>query len=122
MSPLSLWKAFRSARRAFTFRAFCETPKFIFLVERAPRDVVARAIVHEMEISRAKDPFVYLDVTHINANKIQKSFSRVYGACMAYNIDITEDLIPVRPAANAAETAGRAAPGSQLLAETVHRR
>ncbi|HTT17992.1 MAG TPA: FAD-binding protein [Candidatus Sulfotelmatobacter sp.] len=75
--------------------------KYHPLGERAPRDVVARAIVHEMEVSRAKDPFVYLDMTHINASKIEKSFPRVYAACMAYNIDITEDLIPVRPAANA---------------------
>jgi L-aspartate oxidase len=75
--------------------------KYHPLGERAPRDVVARAIVHEMEVSRAKEPFVYLDFTHVNASKIQKSFPRVYAACMAYNIDITEDLIPVRPAANA---------------------
>ena len=74
--------------------------KYHPLGERAPRDVVARAIVHEMEVSRAKEPFVYLDLTHVNASKIQKSFPRVYAACMAYNIDITEDLIPVRPAAN----------------------
>jgi L-aspartate oxidase len=75
--------------------------KYHPLGERAPRDVVARAIVHEMEISRAKEPFVYLDLTHMNAGKVEKSFARVYAACMAYNIDITEDLIPVRPAANA---------------------
>ena len=66
---------------------------------RAPGDLIARAIVHEMEVSRAKDPFVYLDVTHINAAQIQKHFPRVYATCMAYNIDITEDLVPVRPAA-----------------------
>jgi L-aspartate oxidase len=75
--------------------------KYHPLGERAPRDVVARAIVHEMEVSRAKDPFVYLDLTHMSASKIQKLFPRVYAACMGYNIDITEDLIPVRPAANA---------------------
>jgi len=74
--------------------------KYHPLGERAPRDVVARAIVHEMEISGAKDPFVYLDLTHISASKTQKQFSRVYAACMGYNIDITEDLIPIRPAAN----------------------
>jgi L-aspartate oxidase len=66
---------------------------------RAPGDLIARAIVHEMEVSRAKDPFVYLDVTHVNAAQIQKHFPRVYATCMAYNIDITEDLVPVRPAA-----------------------
>lgn len=74
--------------------------KYHPLGERAPRDLIARAIVHEMEVSRAKDPFVYLDVTHFNAANIQKHFPRVYAACMAYNVDITEDLVPVRPAAH----------------------
>jgi len=73
--------------------------KYHPLGERAPRDLVSRAIVHEMEVSRAKDPFAYLDLTHLSATKVQKRFPRVYGACMAYNVDITEDLIPVRPAA-----------------------
>ena len=74
--------------------------KYHPLGERAPSALVSRAIVHEMEVSRAKDPFVYLDITHMNAAKVQKLFSRVYETCMAYNIDITEDLIPVRPAAH----------------------
>ena len=74
--------------------------KYHPLGERAPRDVVARAIVHEMEVSRAKDPFVYLDLTHMNAAKVQKRFPRIYETCMAHNIDITEDVIPVRPAAH----------------------
>ena len=68
--------------------------------ELAPRDVVARAIVHEMEVSRAKDPFVYLDLTHLNAARVQKRFPRIYATCMQHNIDITEDLIPIRPAAH----------------------
>ena len=66
----------------------------------APRDVVARAIVHEMEVSRAKDPFVYLDLTHLSATKVQKRFPRIYATCMQHNVDITEDVIPVRPAAH----------------------
>ena len=68
--------------------------------ELAPRDLVARAIVHEMEVSRAKDPFVYLDLTHMNPAKVQKRFPRIYATFMAHNMDITEDLIPVRPAAH----------------------
>lgn len=68
--------------------------------ELAPRDLVARAIVHEMEVSRAKDPFVYLDLTHLNATKVRKRFPRTYATCMQHNIDITEDMIPVRPAAH----------------------
>ncbi|HET7891813.1 MAG TPA: L-aspartate oxidase [Candidatus Sulfotelmatobacter sp.] len=68
--------------------------------EQAPRDLVARAIVHEMEVSRAKDPFVYLDLTHLSASKVQKRFPRIYATCMEHNVDITEDVIPVRPAAH----------------------
>lgn len=74
--------------------------KYHPLGERAPRDLVSRAIVHEMEVSRAKDPVVYLDLTHLSATKVQKRFPRVYAGCMAYNLDITEDLVPVRPAAH----------------------
>ncbi|HXC44361.1 MAG TPA: L-aspartate oxidase [Candidatus Dormibacteraeota bacterium] len=74
--------------------------KYHPLGELAPRDVVARAIMHEMEVSRAKDPFVYLDLTHLGAAKIRKRFPRIYATCLEYNIDITEDLIPTRPAAH----------------------
>lgn len=74
--------------------------KYHPLAELAPRDLVARAIVHEMEVSRAKDPFVYLDLTHLSAAKVQKRFPRIYATCMQHNIDITEDVIPVRPAAH----------------------
>jgi L-aspartate oxidase len=70
--------------------------------ELAPRDLVARAIVHEMEVSRAKDPFVYLDLTHLNSSKVKKRFPRIYATCMQHNLDITEDMIPVRPAAHCA--------------------
>ncbi len=74
--------------------------KYHPLGEQAPGDVVARAIIHEMEVSRAKDPFVYLDLTHLNAARVQKRFPRIYATCMKHNIDITEDVIPVRPAAH----------------------
>ena len=74
--------------------------KYHPLAEQAPAEVVSRAIMHEMEVSRAKDPFVYLDMTHMNAARVQKRFARIYTACMKHNIDITEDMIPVRPAAH----------------------
>jgi L-aspartate oxidase len=74
--------------------------KYHPLAEMAPADVVTRAIVHEMEISRAKDPFVYLDLTHLKAAKVQKRFPRIHAVCMKHNIDITEDMVPVRPAAH----------------------
>jgi L-aspartate oxidase len=74
--------------------------KYHPLAELAPRDVVARAIMHEMEVSHAKDAFVYLDLTHLKAAQVQKRFPRIYATCLKYNIDITEDLIPIRPAAH----------------------
>jgi len=75
-------------------------PKYHALGELAPRDVVARAIVHELEVTRAKDPVVYLDLTHLNAEHVKKRFPRIYSTCMEYNIDITSELIPIRPAAH----------------------
>ena len=74
--------------------------KYHPLGELAPRDVVARAIVHELEVSRLADPVVYLDLTHLRADHLKKRFPRIYSTCMQYNIDITTDLIPIRPAAH----------------------
>jgi L-aspartate oxidase len=73
-------------------------PKYHAMAELAPRDVVARAIVHELEVSRAKDPVVYLDLTHLDSKHLEKRFPRIYATCMQYNIDITTDFIPIRPA------------------------
>jgi L-aspartate oxidase len=75
-------------------------PKYHPLGELAPRDVVARAIMHELERSRAKEPVVYLDLTHLDAEKISKRFPRIYATCMQYNVDITSELVPIRPAAH----------------------
>lgn len=66
----------------------------------APRDVVARAIMHELERVRAKDPVVYLDMTHLEESHIRKRFPRIYATCMQYNIDITSEFVPIRPAAH----------------------
>ena len=75
-------------------------PKYHPMGELAPRDVVARAILHELEVSRIKDPIVYLDLTHLDADHVKQRFPRIYSTCMEYNIDITMDLIPIRPAAH----------------------
>ncbi len=74
--------------------------KYHPMAELAPRDVVARAIMHELELSRSREPVVYLDLTHLNAAKIRKRFPRIYATCMQYNIDITSELVPIRPAAH----------------------
>ncbi len=74
--------------------------KYHDLGELAPRDVVARAIVHELEVSKAKDPVVYLDLRHLHADVMKLRFPRIYSTCLQYKIDITSDLIPIRPAAH----------------------
>ena len=73
-------------------------PKYHHDAELAPRDVVARAIAHELEVSLSKDPVVYLDLTHKHEEKIRKRFPRIYETCLKYNVDITTDMIPARPA------------------------
>jgi L-aspartate oxidase len=75
-------------------------PKYHPLAELAPRDVVARAIAHELEISPAKNPTVFLDLTHLSSKHIDKRYPRIYQTCLRYNIDITLDLVPIRPAAH----------------------
>jgi L-aspartate oxidase len=74
--------------------------KYHEMGELAPRDVVARAIAHELEIVKRPDAAVYLDLTHLNAEKVRKRFPTIYATCMQYNIDIAEELIPIRPAAH----------------------
>jgi L-aspartate oxidase len=66
--------------------------------ELAPRDIVARAII--LEIQKTRSEFVYLDLTALDPEHIKKRFPRIYSTCMQYNIDITTDLIPIRPAAH----------------------
>jgi len=66
--------------------------------ELAPRDVVSRSIVSEMV--RGRTDHVYLDLRHLDAAFIKRRFPRIYSTCLHYDIDITEDLIPVSPAAH----------------------
>jgi L-aspartate oxidase len=75
-------------------------PKYHEMGELAPRDVVARAIAHELEISRMKDPVVYLDMTHLKEDHTKSRFPRIYETCLKYNVDITVDQVPIRPAAH----------------------
>ncbi len=75
-------------------------PKYHEAGELAPRDVVARAIAKELEVCRLKDPVVYLDLSHLKADHIKARFPRIYETCLQYNVDITLNLVPIRPAAH----------------------
>jgi L-aspartate oxidase len=75
-------------------------PKYHEMAELAPRDVVARAIMHELEVSGMKDPVVYLDLTHLDEAHVKARFPRIHATCLQYNFDIATDLIPIRPAAH----------------------
>jgi len=64
----------------------------------APRDIVSRAIWVEMAATKARH--VYLDVTHLGADFVKRRFPTIYATCLRYDIDITEEWIPVSPSAH----------------------
>ncbi len=66
--------------------------------ELAPRDVVARGI-HE-EMLRTAEDCVYLDVSHLSSDALVERFPNIHELCLRYNIDLTQESIPVVPAAH----------------------
>ena len=66
--------------------------------ELAPRDVVSRSIQIEMELTGF--PCVYLDITHKPAEFIVERFPTISDTTKHYGLDISIDLIPVRPGAH----------------------
>jgi L-aspartate oxidase len=64
----------------------------------APRDIVSRAIVRCME--RTQHPCVYLDLSHLDPQRVLHRFPGIAKVCRGFGLDITRDPIPVRPGAH----------------------
>ncbi len=66
--------------------------------ELAPRDVVSRAILDRM--LKTNSTHVYLDVRHFDKAHFSKRFPTISELCESFDIDVSHDLIPVRPSAH----------------------
>lgn len=73
-------------------------PRYHERAELAPRDIVSRSIVAEMQRTATKT--VYLDMTALDARYLINRFPKIYETCLRYGLDITKDLLPVSPASH----------------------
>src|ERR1043165_5620561 len=73
-------------------------PDYDERAELAPRDVVSQAIVAQME--KTRQPSVFLDLSHLEAEKVRQRFPGIARTCAEFGIDIATDPIPVRPGAH----------------------
>jgi L-aspartate oxidase len=73
-------------------------PAYHQLAELAPRDDVSLAIAAQM--ARTQHPSVYLDLSHLDADRIRRRFPGIDRLCRTFEFDITRDPIPVCPGAH----------------------
>jgi L-aspartate oxidase len=72
--------------------------RFDARAELAPRDIVARAIDHEMK--RLGLEHVFLDISHRPPEFVREHFPMIHQRCLEYGFDMTTDALPVVPAAH----------------------
>ncbi|HZT58084.1 MAG TPA: L-aspartate oxidase [Pyrinomonadaceae bacterium] len=73
-------------------------PRYADAAELAPRDVVTRSIVAEME--RTATRTVFLDMTAFDAQFLRRRFPKIYSTCLRFGLDLARDPVPVAPAAH----------------------
>ena len=73
-------------------------PDYSEAAELSPRDVVSRAILAQM--LKTDSTHVFLDVRHFNKEHFKKRFPLISELCESFDIDVSKDLIPVRPSAH----------------------
>jgi L-aspartate oxidase len=73
-------------------------PRFHPQAELAPRDIVARAIDHEMK--RLGIDCVYLDISHKGEEFVRSHFPTIYSRCLELGFDMAHQPLPVVPAAH----------------------
>ena len=64
----------------------------------APRDIVSRSVMEEMRKTGSNR--VFIDVTHLPPYVITTRFPHIYRFCRLHGLDITQELVPVAPAAH----------------------
>jgi L-aspartate oxidase len=73
-------------------------PRYDPRAELAPRDVVARSIVAEMERTAART--VFLDMTALDPRYVRERFPKIHETCLRFGLDIAREPLPVSPAAH----------------------
>jgi L-aspartate oxidase len=73
-------------------------PDYDERAELAPRDIVSQSIIRQMHLT--SQPCVYLDLSHLDSQRVLSRFPGIAEACGKFGLDITSDRIPVRPGAH----------------------